>query len=155
MAAASTRPSATIRIETASISKAFSNRVGGSYGYRVRGCFALMCSGWSAVAVVVVNREPTAPLTLSGPSIGPDGNYTSKYSDYYVSRRYKNEWGDAINFDGQDSDEVRAFFAQALPPDIRRKCELGQRISKPEMLRWVRILHEQGWATPSWARTST
>src|SRR5688572_12513608 len=47
--------------------------------------------------------------------------------------------------------EVRAFFAQALPPDIRRKCELGQRISKPEMLRWVRILHEQGWATPSWA----
>ena len=48
-------------------------------------------------------------------------------------------------------DEVRAFFAQALPPDIRRKCELGQRVSKPEMLRWVRILHKQGWATPSWA----
>jgi len=48
-------------------------------------------------------------------------------------------------------DEVRAFFAQALPPGIRRKCELGQRISKPEMLHWVRILHDKGWATPSWA----
>ena len=27
-------------------------------------------------------------------------------------------------------DEVRAFFAQALPPEIRRKCELGRRISE-------------------------
>ena len=48
-------------------------------------------------------------------------------------------------------DEVRAFFRQALPADIRRKTELGQRISKEEMLRWVRILHAKGWATPSWA----
>ena len=48
-------------------------------------------------------------------------------------------------------EEVRAFFKTALPADIRRKAELGQRISKPEMLRWVRILHDKGWATPSWA----
>jgi len=47
--------------------------------------------------------------------------------------------------------EVRAFFAEALPGDIRRKAELGQRISKEEMLRWVRILYDKGWATPSWA----
>ena len=37
------------------------------------------------------------------------------------------------------------------PPDIRRKAELGQRISKEEMKRWVRILHDKGWATPAWA----
>ncbi|MEO8804492.1 MAG: acyl-CoA dehydrogenase family protein [Burkholderiaceae bacterium] len=48
-------------------------------------------------------------------------------------------------------DEVRAFLKHALPQDIRRKTELGQRISKEEMLRWVRILHDKGWATPSWA----
>jgi alkylation response protein AidB-like acyl-CoA dehydrogenase len=48
-------------------------------------------------------------------------------------------------------EEVRAFFKTALPADIRRKAELGQRISKPEMLRWVRILHDKGWATPSWS----
>ncbi len=48
-------------------------------------------------------------------------------------------------------DEVRAFIAEALPQDIRRKAELGQRISKEAMLRWVRILHDKGWATPSWA----
>jgi len=47
--------------------------------------------------------------------------------------------------------EVRAFFATALPADIRRKTELGQRISKEEMLRWVGILHDKGWATPSWS----
>jgi alkylation response protein AidB-like acyl-CoA dehydrogenase len=48
-------------------------------------------------------------------------------------------------------EEVRAFFREALPADIRRKCELGQRISKPEMQRWVKILHAKGWATPAWA----
>ena len=48
-------------------------------------------------------------------------------------------------------EEVRSFFHAALPADIRRKCELGQRISKEEMKRWVRILYEKGWATPAWA----
>ena len=47
--------------------------------------------------------------------------------------------------------EVRAFFKTALPADIRRKTELGQRLSKQDMLRWVRILHDRGWATPAWA----
>jgi alkylation response protein AidB-like acyl-CoA dehydrogenase len=48
-------------------------------------------------------------------------------------------------------EEVRGFFRTALPADIRRKCELGQRSSKEEMVRWVRILHDKGWATPAWA----
>lgn len=48
-------------------------------------------------------------------------------------------------------EEVRAFFREALPADIRLKAERGQRISKEEMLRWVRILHDRGWATPAWA----
>ncbi len=47
--------------------------------------------------------------------------------------------------------EVREFFRRALPEDIRRKCVLGQRISKEEMQGWARILHEQGWAMPAWA----
>jgi alkylation response protein AidB-like acyl-CoA dehydrogenase len=48
-------------------------------------------------------------------------------------------------------EEVRAFFREALPADIRRKTELGQRISKEEMVRWVRILNDKGWATPAWS----
>ena len=48
-------------------------------------------------------------------------------------------------------DEVQQFFRTAVPQDIRRKCVLGQRLSKEELQRWTRILHVQGWATPAWA----
>jgi maltooligosyltrehalose trehalohydrolase len=40
---------------------------------------------------------------------GPDGNYLGKFSNYYVSTRYECEWGDALNFDGQNSDAVRDY----------------------------------------------
>lgn len=42
--------------------------------------------------------------------IGPDGNYLPAFSDEYFTDRYDNEWGQAINFDGPGSREVRAFF---------------------------------------------
>ena len=48
-------------------------------------------------------------------------------------------------------EEVRQFFQGALPADIRKKCVLGQRLSKEELQRWTRILHQRGWATPAWA----
>lgn len=41
---------------------------------------------------------------------GPSGNYLARFSPYYVSRRYENEWGEAINFDGEHSGPVREFF---------------------------------------------
>jgi len=46
--------------------------------------------------------------------------------------------------------EVRAFFKEALPADIRRKATLGQRYSAADLRRWQRILYERGWATPAW-----
>ncbi len=49
-------------------------------------------------------------------------------------------------------EEVREFFRHALPPDIRGKVVLGQRLSKEELKRWTRILHAKGWATPAWSR---
>src|SRR5262249_3817341 len=42
--------------------------------------------------------------------IGPDGNYLSRFSKDYFTDRYKNEWGQAINFDGPNSEPVREFF---------------------------------------------
>jgi maltooligosyltrehalose trehalohydrolase len=42
--------------------------------------------------------------------LGPDGNYLRKFSKDYVTDRYDNEWGDAINFDGENSGPVREFF---------------------------------------------
>jgi maltooligosyltrehalose trehalohydrolase len=43
--------------------------------------------------------------------LGPSGNYLKEFSPYYFTDRYKNEWGEAINFDGECSGPVRDFFA--------------------------------------------
>jgi maltooligosyltrehalose trehalohydrolase len=41
--------------------------------------------------------------------LGPEGNYLAEYGPYFTDR-YKTPWGDAINFDGPHSDDVRWFF---------------------------------------------
>jgi maltooligosyltrehalose trehalohydrolase len=41
--------------------------------------------------------------------LGPDGNYLSQFGPYFTGR-YHTPWGEAINFDGPGSDEVRRFF---------------------------------------------
>jgi maltooligosyltrehalose trehalohydrolase len=41
--------------------------------------------------------------------LGPEGSVLHRFGPYFPDR-YRTPWGDAINFDGQDSDEVRAFF---------------------------------------------
>ncbi len=43
--------------------------------------------------------------------LGPEGNYTGKYGNYFTSR-YHTPWGDAVNVDGPGSDEVRRFFIE-------------------------------------------
>ena len=40
---------------------------------------------------------------------GPDGNYLPKFSPTYFSKG-RTDWGDAINFDGEDSEFVREYF---------------------------------------------
>ena len=42
--------------------------------------------------------------------LGPDGNYLLKFAKDFVTERYDNEWGDALNFDGENSKSVREFF---------------------------------------------
>ena len=42
--------------------------------------------------------------------LGPDGNYLKQFAEDYFSKRYKCEWGEAINFDGENSGPVREFF---------------------------------------------
>jgi len=43
--------------------------------------------------------------------LGPEGNYLNNFGPYFTNK-YKTPWGDAINFDGPYSDEVRKFFIQ-------------------------------------------
>jgi maltooligosyltrehalose trehalohydrolase len=40
--------------------------------------------------------------------LGPAGNYLARFGPYFTER-YATPWGEAINFDGADSDEVRRF----------------------------------------------
>lgn len=42
--------------------------------------------------------------------LGPDGNYVREYAAHYFSSRYKNDWGDALNFDDELSGPVRELF---------------------------------------------
>jgi maltooligosyltrehalose trehalohydrolase len=42
--------------------------------------------------------------------LGPDGNYLPCFAKQYISERYLNEWGDALNFDGPDAGPVREYF---------------------------------------------
>ncbi len=44
--------------------------------------------------------------------IGPSGNYFHDFADDYFSAKYKNDWGEALNFDGENSVHVREFFIQ-------------------------------------------
>ncbi len=48
--------------------------------------------------------------------------------------------------------EARTFFEATLPPDIRRKQMLGQRLTRDDMVTWQRILNKKGWACPMWPK---
>src|SRR6202171_3002374 len=43
--------------------------------------------------------------------LGPEGNYLGAYGPYFTDR-YRTPWGEAINYDGGGSDEVRRYFIE-------------------------------------------
>ncbi len=43
--------------------------------------------------------------------LGPEGNYLARFGPYFTAR-YVTPWGEAVNFDGPGSDQVREFFFQ-------------------------------------------
>jgi maltooligosyltrehalose trehalohydrolase len=43
--------------------------------------------------------------------LGPEGNHVGDFGPYFTDR-YQTLWGQALNFDGPDSDEVRRFFIE-------------------------------------------
>ena len=42
--------------------------------------------------------------------LGPDGNYLREFAQDYFTDRYTTDWGDAINFDGENAEPVREYF---------------------------------------------
>lgn len=47
-------------------------------------------------------------------------------------------------------EEVRQFFREKFPADIRNKQMNAIALSKDDMVRWQKILYEQGWAAVNW-----
>lgn len=45
---------------------------------------------------------------------GPSGNYTSLYSDKYLTDKHHTPWGETLNFDDEGGAEVRRFFRENL-----------------------------------------
>jgi maltooligosyltrehalose trehalohydrolase len=42
--------------------------------------------------------------------LGPDGNYLKCFADAYFTDRYTTDWGEALNFDGDNAAPVREYF---------------------------------------------
>lgn len=78
---------------------AVQNSYGGPEGLKrlVNACHA---KGLAVVLDVVYNH------------LGPEGNYLWDYGPYFTDR-YKTPWGDAINFDGAYSDEVKRYLIES------------------------------------------
>jgi alkylation response protein AidB-like acyl-CoA dehydrogenase len=47
-------------------------------------------------------------------------------------------------------DEVRTFLKGNLPADLQTKVLNYEELSKPDLVRWHKIMAKQGWAAPSW-----
>src|SRR5258707_440460 len=47
-------------------------------------------------------------------------------------------------------DEVRAFFKEALPANVKKKMTEGHHLMKEDLVTWQRILAKKGWAVPHW-----
>jgi maltooligosyltrehalose trehalohydrolase len=50
--------------------------------------------------------------------VGPEGNYLTAFGPYFTNR-YVTPWGDALNYDGANSDDVRAFVLDNITMWLR------------------------------------
>ena len=48
--------------------------------------------------------------------------------------------------------EVRDFFKESLPDDIRQRLLQGLHPGKDDLVRWTRILNKKGWAVSHWPK---
>jgi len=58
-----------------------------------------------------------------------------------------------VNFTEEElafRDEVKQFFADKYPADIRTKRDEGIPLSPEDTVRWQKILYEQGWFAVNW-----
>lgn len=66
--------------------------------------------------------------------IGPDGDCLDKFSPFYFSKKYKTDWGEAINYDGEHRLPVREFFRENAAYWIREFHLDGLRLDATQSL---------------------
>ncbi len=71
---------------------------------------------------------------------GPSGNYLPRFGPY-LTKRYATPWGEAINFDGAGSDEVRRFFCDNALAWLRDYHADGLRIDAVHAILDTSALH--------------
>ncbi len=49
-------------------------------------------------------------------------------------------------------EEVRAFFASAVPSQVRARLLQDRELSRDDMVAWQRALNRKGWAVPAWPK---
>jgi YD repeat-containing protein len=81
----------TLAYSGTALSKAISGKGNGTYYYRVRACYASMCSAYRTGAnpTVVSLGVPAPPATISGPSMNTTGNFSISWSSSTGATRYE------------------------------------------------------------------
>jgi maltooligosyltrehalose trehalohydrolase len=65
---------------------------------------------------------------------GPDGNYLRQFSDDYFTDRHRTPWGEAINYDGPNSGQVRDFVVANASHWIREYHLDGLRLDATDTI---------------------
>src|SRR6202167_1790929 len=85
-------------------------RYDGVYSYAVQASYGGR-SGLKALADACHELEIAVVLDVGYNHLGPEGNYLADFGPYFTDL-YKTPWGQAINIDDAQSDEVRRYFIE-------------------------------------------
>ena len=66
--------------------------------------------------------------------VGPSGNVLDRFSPHYFTTRYGNEWGQALNFDGEDAGPVRELVLSNIAYWIREFHVDGFRLDAAQQI---------------------
>jgi maltooligosyltrehalose trehalohydrolase len=82
----------------------------GVYPYAVQASYGGP-QGLKALVNACHELEIAVVLDVVYNHLGPEGNYLADFGPYFTDR-YRTPWGQAINFDDAESDEVRRYFIE-------------------------------------------
>lgn len=87
-----------------------------NWGYDVAYPFAVQASyggvqGLKSLINICHKKGVAVILDVVYNHLGPEGNYLRDYGPYFTNR-YKTPWGQAVNFDGPCSDQVREYYLE-------------------------------------------